>query len=118
MHKRNIHLTADGGMRVGVKEIGQEEYADKTQSTIVKAWNLSSWPEYKSRLWNQDAKVNQKKSIHRSSSHHSDHGHGSRSVSRHGDGQDSRGGSPASASASGVRRPGNERSVSGLRHAS
>ena len=111
MHKRNIHLTADGGMRVGVKELKHEDYSDKTQSTIVKAWNLASWPEYKSRLWNQEAEINQK----RSGSRHSDHG--SRSGSRHGD--ERRHESPGRVgSSSGVMRPGVERAGSGLRHAS
>lgn len=118
MNKRNIHLTADGGMRVGVKEIGQEAYADKTQSTIVKAWNLSSFPAYKSRLWNQEAEINQKGSSQRGSSRHSDHDYSSRSVSRHSEGHDSRSGSPAVGSTTSSRRPGNERNFSGLRHAS
>jgi hypothetical protein len=42
------------GMRVGVKEVKDESYVDTTQSYIVKAWNLSTWPGYKSRLgWNK-----------------------------------------------------------------
>jgi hypothetical protein len=40
-------------MKVGVKEIKNENYVDKTQNLLVKAWNLSTWPEYKSRLWNK-----------------------------------------------------------------
>ncbi len=39
-----------------------ENYVDKTQGFLVKAWNLSSWPEYKSRLWNQDAPINKAES--------------------------------------------------------
>lgn len=60
MEKKNISFTADGGMRVGVKELRTEEYSDKTQNMLVKAWNLSEWPNYRSRLWNQGAEVNAK----------------------------------------------------------
>jgi len=42
-------------MKVGVKEIKNENYVDRTQSILVKAWNLSSWPGYKSKLWNKEA---------------------------------------------------------------
>ena len=42
------------GMKVGVKEIKTESYVDSTQSILVKAWYLSTWPAYKSRLgWNK-----------------------------------------------------------------
>jgi hypothetical protein len=41
-------------MRVGVKELKDESYVDKTQSYFVKAWNLSTWPAYKSRIWNRE----------------------------------------------------------------
>ena len=41
------------GMKVGVKDVNTESYVDTTQSFLVKAWNLSTWPEYKSRLWNK-----------------------------------------------------------------
>lgn len=54
MEKRNINFTADGGMRVGVKELKTEDYSGKTQDYLVKAWNYSSWPGYKSRLWNKE----------------------------------------------------------------
>ena len=60
MAKRNIHLTSDGGMKVGVKQMSQEEYADKTQKKVVEAWNLSSMPNYKSRFWNQEAEINKR----------------------------------------------------------
>ena len=30
-------------------------------SYLVKAWNYSSLPNYKSRLWNQEAEINHKK---------------------------------------------------------
>jgi hypothetical protein len=42
-------------LKVGVKEIKNETYVDKTQGILVKAWNLSTWPAYKSRLWNKEA---------------------------------------------------------------
>ena len=61
MHKKNVVLTKDG-MKVGVKELKTESYVDTTQGFLVKAWNLSSWPGYKSRLWNQDAEVNKAQS--------------------------------------------------------
>ena len=70
MAKRNITLSSDGGMKVGVKQMSQEEQADKTQKKVVEAWNLSSWPEYKSRLWNQEANINKRRSGHRSPLRH------------------------------------------------
>ncbi|KAI9654635.1 MAG: hypothetical protein M1821_005842 [Bathelium mastoideum] len=55
MEKKNIAFTKDG-MKVGVKEIRNEEYADKTQGVLVKAWNSASIPAYKSRLgWNNSS---------------------------------------------------------------
>lgn len=39
MGKKNVVFTKDG-MRVGVKDIQNEKYVDKTQSYVVKAWNL------------------------------------------------------------------------------
>ncbi|KAL9090802.1 MAG: hypothetical protein Q9159_001743 [Coniocarpon cinnabarinum] len=62
MAKRNIQFSSDGGMKVGVKHISEEEYAAKTQKKVVEAWNLSSWPEYKSRFWNKDAEINKRPS--------------------------------------------------------
>jgi hypothetical protein len=52
MEKKNVVFTKDG-VKVGVKEVKHEDYKDKTQSVLVSAWNLSSWPAYKSRLWNR-----------------------------------------------------------------
>jgi len=53
MQKKNVVFTKDG-MKVGVKEMKTENYVDTTQSFLVKAWNLSEWPAYKSRLgWNK-----------------------------------------------------------------
>jgi hypothetical protein len=57
MQSKNVVFTKDG-MKVGVKELKTEGYVDKTQGLLVKAWNLSSWPGYKSRLWNQEAEIN------------------------------------------------------------
>ncbi|KAF2147425.1 uncharacterized protein K452DRAFT_304266 [Aplosporella prunicola CBS 121167] len=55
MEKKNVVFTKDG-MKVGVKEVRDEDYEDKTQSFLVKAWNHSSFPAYKSRLgWNKPA---------------------------------------------------------------
>ncbi|KAH8590874.1 hypothetical protein B0O99DRAFT_633692 [Bisporella sp. PMI_857] len=54
MQSKNVVFTKDG-VKVGVKEIKNENYVDKTQGILVKAWNLSSWPGYKSRLWNKEA---------------------------------------------------------------
>ena len=31
LEKKNVAFTKDGGMRVGVKEVNDENYADKTQ---------------------------------------------------------------------------------------
>ncbi|CEJ93409.1 hypothetical protein VHEMI09000 [[Torrubiella] hemipterigena] len=39
MGKKNVVFTKDG-MKVGVKDIQNEKYVDKTQSYVVKAWNL------------------------------------------------------------------------------
>jgi hypothetical protein len=57
MQKKNVVFTKEG-LKVGVKELKTESYVDTTQGFLVKAWNLSSWPGYKSRLWNKDAEVN------------------------------------------------------------
>ncbi|KAI9723678.1 MAG: hypothetical protein M1812_000978 [Candelaria pacifica] len=52
MERKNVVFTKDG-MKVGVKEVRNEQYVDQTQSFLVKAWNYSTWPAYKSRLWNK-----------------------------------------------------------------
>jgi len=52
MEDKHVVVTKDG-MKVQVKELKTERYVDNTQSVLVKAWNLSSWPGYKSRLWNK-----------------------------------------------------------------
>ncbi|KAB8247158.1 hypothetical protein F9C07_2225967 [Aspergillus flavus] len=51
MEKKNVLWTKDG-MKVGVKEINNEDYQDRTQSVLVNMWNHTSFPAYKSRLWN------------------------------------------------------------------
>lgn len=40
MSRRNINFSKEG-MRVGVRNIGNESYVDKTQRWVVKAWELS-----------------------------------------------------------------------------
>ena len=52
MQAKNVVFTKDG-MKVGVKELKTESYVDTTQGFLVKAWTLSEWPAYKSRLWNK-----------------------------------------------------------------
>ncbi|RYP30083.1 hypothetical protein DL767_006434 [Monosporascus sp. MG133] len=37
--RHNMVFTKDG-VRVGVKHVKQEEYVDRTQSWVVKAWNM------------------------------------------------------------------------------
>lgn len=51
MEKRNVMFTKDG-MTVGVKEMKDEDYKDRSQSVLVNMWNHTSFPAYKSRLWN------------------------------------------------------------------
>jgi len=72
LESKNVVFTKDG-MRVGVKELRNENYVDNTQSLLVKAWNLSTWPAYKSRLWNkqqeQELKERKPSSKHGVSSH-------------------------------------------------
>ncbi|KAH8819699.1 hypothetical protein F5884DRAFT_761451 [Xylogone sp. PMI_703] len=41
MDAKHISLHRDG-MKVGVKELKNERYVDKTQNVLVKAWNLGS----------------------------------------------------------------------------
>ncbi|EME81383.1 uncharacterized protein MYCFIDRAFT_211830 [Pseudocercospora fijiensis CIRAD86] len=53
MEKKHMSFTKDGGLRVSVKEQGDEKLGDKTQNVIVNAWNNAELPNYKSRLgWN------------------------------------------------------------------
>jgi hypothetical protein len=60
MEKKNISFSKDG-LKVGVKELKDEDYADKTQNYLVKAWNHASFPGYKSRIWNSEATPDFKK---------------------------------------------------------
>ncbi|KAL9126599.1 MAG: hypothetical protein Q9217_004373 [Psora testacea] len=53
MEKKNVSFGREG-MKIGVKEVKTENYVDQTQSLLVKAWNYSSWPAYKSRFWNKE----------------------------------------------------------------
>ncbi|PWY92587.1 hypothetical protein BO70DRAFT_357718 [Aspergillus heteromorphus CBS 117.55] len=57
MEKKNVMLTRDG-MTVGVKELQEEEYMDRSQNVLVNIWNHSSFPAYKSRLWNMTKPTN------------------------------------------------------------
>jgi len=50
MEKKHVVFTKDG-MKVNVKEIKDEAYKDRTQSVLVNMWNHTSFPAYKSRLW-------------------------------------------------------------------
>ncbi|KAL2053774.1 hypothetical protein ABVK25_006079 [Lepraria finkii] len=60
MEQKNVSFGKEG-MKIGVKEIKTENYVDQTQSLLVKAWNYSSWPAYKSRLgWNKENEAPQK----------------------------------------------------------
>ncbi|KAH0286604.1 hypothetical protein M436DRAFT_83239 [Aureobasidium namibiae CBS 147.97] len=59
MEKKNVSFTKDG-MKVGVKQMSDEEYADRTQSVLVNTWNQSSFPAYKSRLWNKEEQAKNK----------------------------------------------------------
>lgn len=57
LEKKNIHFSADGGLKVGVKEVQADEYAAAQQGFLVKAWNYSTWPEYRSRYWNKQVET-------------------------------------------------------------
>ena len=78
MEKKNISFGKDG-MKIGIQEVRNENYVDRTQryegadrsletstelmpflSLLVKAWNYSSWPAYKSRFWNKENEPPQK----------------------------------------------------------
>ncbi|KAJ5760810.1 hypothetical protein N7520_007966 [Penicillium odoratum] len=51
MERKNVVLSKDG-MKVNMKEIDDENYKDRTQSVLYNMWNHTSFPAYKSRLWN------------------------------------------------------------------
>ncbi|CCC09464.1 hypothetical protein SMACR_03494 [Sordaria macrospora] len=40
MERKNLAFSKDGGLRVSVKDVGDETYLDRTQSWFVKAWEL------------------------------------------------------------------------------
>ncbi|KAJ5384344.1 hypothetical protein N7517_002255 [Penicillium concentricum] len=50
MERKNIAFTKDG-MKVQVREVKDEAYKDQTQSVLYNMWNHTSFPAYKSRLW-------------------------------------------------------------------
>lgn len=52
--KHHVSYQKGGGMKVGVKEKGDEEYSSAMQKGLVSAYNESKWPDYKSRFWNKD----------------------------------------------------------------
>ncbi|CAG8954889.1 hypothetical protein HYFRA_00008577 [Hymenoscyphus fraxineus] len=54
MQSKNVVFTKDG-VKVGVKEVKNENYVDNTQSFMVKAWNLSTLSGSKDRI--QDKKA-------------------------------------------------------------
>ncbi|QKX56191.1 uncharacterized protein TRUGW13939_03291 [Talaromyces rugulosus] len=60
MEKKNIKFSKDG-MKVSMKEVNDEDYKDQTQSVLVNVWNHSSFPGYKSKLWNNGATPEDKK---------------------------------------------------------
>jgi len=60
LEKKHILISKDG-VTVSVKEMMSEKYVDKTQSVLSRAWNLSTWPAYKSRFWNQPQKQDAQK---------------------------------------------------------
>ena len=41
MGNKNVVFSKDG-LRVGVKQVGEEKYVDSTQKWVVKAWNLAN----------------------------------------------------------------------------
>ncbi|KAI9044465.1 uncharacterized protein KD926_001066 [Aspergillus affinis] len=60
MEKKNVSWTRDG-MKVGVKELRDEEYKDRSQSVLVNMWNHTSFPAYKNRLWNMTGSADEGK---------------------------------------------------------
>ncbi|RMJ23890.1 hypothetical protein PHISP_05229 [Aspergillus sp. HF37] len=51
MEKKNLVFSKEG-MKVGVREVTEEAEKDLSQSVLVNMWNHTSFPAYKSRLWN------------------------------------------------------------------
>ncbi|KAF2227932.1 hypothetical protein BDZ85DRAFT_255131 [Elsinoe ampelina] len=86
MEKKNVVFTKDG-MKVGVKEVSAEEAADRQQNYLVKAWNFSSMPAYKSMFWNKEEQARQKALSKQGKSSGSSSGPSSPGVSRVSTGQ-------------------------------
>ncbi|KAK5126515.1 hypothetical protein LTR08_004681 [Meristemomyces frigidus] len=62
MESKNMGFTKEGGLRVGVTAMPEENYTDKTQSVLVNVWNKATFPAYKSRLgWNSSQTDKKKK---------------------------------------------------------
>lgn len=53
MEDHNVSVGKDG-LKIALKEVKHEDYVDSTRNVLVQAWNLSSWPGYKSRFWNKE----------------------------------------------------------------
>lgn len=41
MEKKNMTFTKDGGLKVGIKQMGAEEYADRTQRLVFGRFRIS-----------------------------------------------------------------------------
>ncbi|PGH28111.1 hypothetical protein GX50_08967 [[Emmonsia] crescens] len=50
MEKKHVTMSR-AGMKVGVKELNDEQYKDISQGVLVNIWNHSSFPAYKRRWW-------------------------------------------------------------------
>ncbi|PYH80037.1 hypothetical protein BO82DRAFT_119971 [Aspergillus uvarum CBS 121591] len=57
MEGKNVLFTREG-MKVGVREVQEEEYVDRSQSILVNMWNHTSFPAYKSRFWDMNKPTN------------------------------------------------------------
>ncbi|PGG97683.1 hypothetical protein GX51_07193 [Blastomyces parvus] len=56
MEKKHVTMSR-GGMKVGVKELNDEQYKDISQGILVNMWNHSSF-NYRKRWWNGGKKSN------------------------------------------------------------
>jgi hypothetical protein len=54
LQRKNVTLSKDGVV-VGVHHRSDDKLVEGSQNFVVKAWNLSKWPAYKSRFWNKQA---------------------------------------------------------------
>ncbi|KAJ5953117.1 hypothetical protein N7454_000013 [Penicillium verhagenii] len=50
MERKHVVFSKEG-MKVSMKEVNDEVYKDQTQSVLYNMWNHTSFPAYKSRLW-------------------------------------------------------------------